>query len=495
MRSLLLVLVLVAPLHARDLIPLEKELGRIIEEGRKAWQAPGCAVAIVKDDQVVLLKGYGVRELGKSEAVSPDTLFSTGSLTKAVTATALAKLVDQGKLDWDDLVRKHVPFFRLSDPLADRDVTLRDLLCHRTGLGRHDLLWQHAPWNIEETVRRIAHLELTQQFRSGFLYNNLAYLTLGLAITSAAGKPWDEYVRQELFEPMGMTGVVFTRTAALKSADHASPHQFEREGKKITVRDWYADDRQIRASGSVKASVRDLSRWLQFQLHDGKFDGKQIVSRDSLRETYRPQVVVPVPGFLAREAGTTQVSYGLGWRIRDHRGQALLEHGGSVEGFRAHLVLMPKQKIGIVVLSNLGDSDMPLALSYALLDRMLGLEKKDWNGLLIDIQRSNQEAQERRQKAWLARRQTGTKPSRDLDAYVGEYLHPAYGKLTVTREDMTLKLSWSSWKLTLKHFHFDTWTGHGPERLDGEPVVFSLAPEGEIASLRFLGMDFKREKR
>jgi CubicO group peptidase (beta-lactamase class C family) len=495
MRSLLLVLLLATPLSAREPTPLEKDLNRLTEEALKAWQAPGCAVAIVKDDQVVLLKGHGVRELGKSEAVTPDTLFSTGSLTKAVTATALAKLVDQGKLDWDDLVRKHVPFFRLSDPLADRDATLRDLLCHRTGLGPHNLLWQHAPWTIEESVRRMAHLELARPFRSGFLYNNLTYLTLGLAITSAAGKPWNEYVRQELFEPLGMSGVVFTRSEALKAADHATPHHFDREGMKIQVIDWYHDDRQIRASGSMKASIRDLERWMQFQLSDGKFDGKQIVSRDSLRETHRPQIVVPVPGILAREAGTNQVGYGLGWRIRDHRGHALLEHGGSVEGFRAHLVLAPKQKIGIVVLSNLGDSDMPLALSYALLDRMLGLEKKDWNGLLSDIQKRTHEVQERREKAWLARRKEGTKPSRELEAYVGEYLHPAYGKLTVTLDEMKLLLSWSSWKLTLKHFHFDTWIAHGPERLDGEPVVFTLAPDGEVSRLRFLGLDFKREKR
>jgi CubicO group peptidase (beta-lactamase class C family) len=495
MRSLLFVLLFATQLRAREPAPSEKDLDRLAEEARKAWQAPGCTVAIVKDDQVVVLKGYGVRELGRSEAVTPDTLFSTGSLTKAVTATALAKLIDQGKLDWNDLVRKHVPFFRLNDPLADRDATLRDLLCHRTGLGPHNLLWQHADWTIEESVRRLAHLRLAQPFRSEFLYNNLTYLTLGLAMSSAAGKPWNEYVRQELFEPLGMTGVVFTRSAALKSADHATPHQVDREGKKINVIDWYHDDRQIRASGSMKASARDLARWLQFQLNEGKLDGKQVVSRDSLRETHRPQVVVPVPSFLAREAGTTQISYGLGWRIRDHRGHALLEHGGSVEGFRAHLVLAPKQKIGIVVLSNLGDSDMPLALSYALLDRMLGLEKKDWNGLLLDIQRRNREAQERHEKAWLARRKPGTKPSRELEAYVGEYLHPAYGKLTVTLEEMRLQLAWSSWKLTLKHFHYDTWTAHGPDRLDGEPVEFTLALDGEVSRLRFLGLDFKREKR
>jgi CubicO group peptidase (beta-lactamase class C family) len=488
----LFLLLIALPLRTGESASLEADLDALSEEARKAWDVPGCAVAVVKDDRVVLLRGYGVRQLGKTEAVTPDTIFGIGSLTKALAATALAKLVDEGKVKWDDPVRKHVPFFHLNDPLADREVTLRDLLCHRSGMGGHDLLWHSAPWSLEESVRRVEHLELAQPFRSGFLYSNLGYITLGLAITSASGKPWEEYVRKELFEPLGMTGVHFTRSAVLNSTDHASPHRFDPESGKVAVMDWYNDDKQVRASGSVKASVRDLARWVRFQLNEGMIDGKQIVTRGSLLETHRPQVVMPVPGFLSREAETTQARYGLGWRIRDHHGHVLLEHPGSVDGFRAHIVLAPRRKVGVVVLSNF--SDLPTALSYALLDRTLDLPKKDWNALLLNMQRREREAEKRRNEAWQARRQRDTKPSRELEAYIGVYTHPAYGKATITRQDATLRFEWSSFKLTLKHFHFDTWTGHGAERLEGDPIVFTLGPEGEVVRMRFLGMDFKREK-
>src|SRR5262249_7277952 len=184
---------------------------------------------------------------------------------------------------WDDHVRKHVPFFRLADPLADRDVTLRDLLCHRTGLAAHDVLWRGAPWGLEESVRRMAHLRPAHPFRARYRYNNLTYITLGFAITKASGGPWHEFVRRRLFDPLGMKGAVFTRSEMLK-ADHATPHRLTRDGK-VEVMPLSDDDRKVRASGSVKAGVRDLSRWVRFQLAEGAWDGKQLVSRANLLET------------------------------------------------------------------------------------------------------------------------------------------------------------------------------------------------------------------
>src|SRR6266536_3608366 len=221
--SLLLVFLLVVPAGAREPAADAAAIDAVVNQALQRWHVPGCAVAIVKGERIVYLKGYGVKELGKADRVTPDTLFGIGSCTKAVTATAIALLVEEKKMGWDDPVRKHVPFFRLSDPLADRDVTLRDLLCHRSGLSRHEYLWYRAPWSLEETVRRIGHVEPTHSFRSRYEYNNIAYITLGLAIGSASGMPWNEFVQKRLFTPLGMTGVGFSRSAALKAPDHASP--------------------------------------------------------------------------------------------------------------------------------------------------------------------------------------------------------------------------------------------------------------------------------
>jgi len=292
-----------APAQAVDAAAVD----RVVQDALKAWEVPGAAVAIVRDDKVVYLKGHGVRELG-GKPVTPDTVFAIASLTKAFTTTAMAMLVDEGKMKWDDPVRKHVPFFRLADPLADQGVTLRDLVCHRTGVGRHDLLWLKAPWTLEDTVRRVAFVPPTFAFRSAYEYNNIMYIAAGLAVAKAAASPWQDVVRRRIFEPLGMTGAVFTRSEVRKTPDHASPHRRDKDGKLRTI-EWYDDDHQVRASGSIKASARDLARWVRFQLGDGTFEGKRLLSARGLAETHMPQTVIRLEGlFQASNPETTQMS-------------------------------------------------------------------------------------------------------------------------------------------------------------------------------------------
>jgi CubicO group peptidase (beta-lactamase class C family) len=467
----------------------------IVADALRAWDAPGMAVAVVWDDKVVYLKGAGVRERGRPEAVTPDTLFAIGSCTKAFTATALAVLVDEGKAAWDDPVRKHVPTFRLADPLADREVTLRDLLCHRTGLARHDLLWYRAPWPVEESTRRMAYLDQRHSFRAAYEYNNLAYLAAGLAVSSAAKGPWHEFVRQRLFAPLGMKGAVFTRSDALK-ADHATPHRRGPDGKAEPM-EWYPDDKQIRASGSIKAGVRDLSQWVRMQLAGGTLDGKRVVSEEALAETHAPQVVVPLGRARARATGATQASYGLGWGITDYRGHHVLEHGGAVDGFRARIVLLPKDRAGVVLLTNLEEADALQAAGNAILDHVLGLPKKDWNAHFLRQRDEAEAARKERLRKRLAARQVGTRPSRELDAYAGTYAEPAYGTVRVTLEGKELALTWSTSRVPLKHFHYDTFLvppqkARGPDRLSDEMAVFALDDDGEVKTLHFLGRKFTR---
>jgi CubicO group peptidase (beta-lactamase class C family) len=490
--SCLLGLVLLAPAAPPDAAAYDA----VLDDALKAWRAPGIAAAVVRDDEVIYLHGAGVRELGGKEPVTPDTLFGIGSLTKAFTATAIAQLVDDGAMDWDDPVRKHLPTFRLSDPLADRDVTIRDLLCHRTGLARHDLLYYRAPWTVEETVRRMAHLELNHSFRSTYEYNNLCYMAAGLAVSSAAKQPWHEFMRKRLFDPLGMGGAVFTRADALK-ADHAAPHRRNADDK-VEAIPWYDDDKQIRASGSIKAGVRDLSKWMRLQLNDGVFEGKRIVSKSALAETHAPQVVVPPDAELAKQTEATQVSYGLGWRVTDYRGKALWEHGGAVDGFRAHILLAPKDKVGVVVLTNLEDAEITDAVGYSLLDLALGLPKKDWNAFYAGRLKDADAARQARAESRAASRKPGTKPSREAEAYAGTYEEPGYGAATVVAKEGKLTLKWSSYEKPLKHFHYDTFIVDEPDvrgasRLAGELTVFELNADGDPDVLRFLGRKFKRK--
>jgi CubicO group peptidase (beta-lactamase class C family) len=478
-----------------------ERINAVLNEALKVWQAPGLAVVVVKNDEVVYLKGAGVRRVGEKEPVSPDTIFALGSCTKAFTATAFGLLVDDGKADWDDPVRKHLPWFRLSDPLADREVRLRDLLCHRTGVGRHDLLMYRAPWSVEETVRRLAFLEPHTSFRSAYEYNNLSYLAAGLGITATAGMPWDDFVQKRLLDPLGMKRAVFTRSAAFKKGDFATPHRKGPDGRPIPI-DWYADDHQIRASGSLKASVRDLGPWLRLQLGQGKFAGKQLIAAQTLAETHTPQVVVALERGSTSASVTIQESYGLGWHIRDYRGHLMIEHGGANDGFRARMILLPRSHLGLALLTNLEDTSVLSATGDILIDLLLGLDKRDWHAQYLTQSRITTTEQQDKRKKLLAGRVPGTRPSREPEAYVGRYHEPAYGTVEIVR-DKELVLKWSSFALRLHHFHYDTFLtveegagkGEIPSLVVDQTAAFSLNGAGEVAEVRFLGRTFRRTRR
>jgi CubicO group peptidase (beta-lactamase class C family) len=476
----------------------EEAIEGILRQTRESWQAPGIAAAVVLDDKIIYLGGMGVRELGSAKPVTADTLFAIGSCTKAFTATALAILVEEGKADWNDLVRKHLPWFRLDDPLADRDVRLCDLLCHRIGLASHDLLWYGAPWSIEDSVRRMAFLQRSTSFRSTYEYNNLAYLAAGLAIGEIAKQPWHLFVQERLFKPLQMKAV-FTSGEAQQTLDHASPHGHDAAGR-VRIIPWYRDDKQIRASGSIKASVRDLSQWLRFQLAQGKLDGKQIVSAAALEETHVPRIPVPLSA-ADRAAEATQASYALGWHISDYRGHAIHGHDGAVKGFRARLILAPRKKLGLVVLTNLEDGGIVKAAGNNLLDYLLGLEKKDWNDFFLKEHDKTKKVEKERLEKLLQSRVLGTKP-KDLDMYVGSYSEPAYGTVQITRKGDTLWLKWSSYQIPLSHFHYDTFLTPTKDLqlllaeadLRAKLVVFEMNEDAEMSVLRFLGRKFTRGK-
>lgn len=493
---LLTVILWTPPMLAAE--SLDEAINQILRDACQFRHAPGIAAAVVRGDKIVYLNGVGVREVGGGKNVTADTLFAIGSCTKAFAATALAILVEEGKAHWDDPVRKHLPWFRLDDPLADRDVRLDDLLCHRIGLARHDLLWNAAPWDIEESVRRMAFLQRSTSFRSTYAYNNLAYLAAGLVIGNIAKKPWHTFVRERLFEPLRMSDAVFTSGATQKSANHASPHGYDESGR-ITVIPWYNDDKQIRASGSIKASARDLSQWLRLQLAQGKIDGKQVVSSAALEETHEPRIPVPLTA-ADRAAGATQASYALGWHISDYCGHSIHQHGGAVAGFRARIILVPHKQLGLVVLTNLEDMGVVNAAGNNLLDHLLGLEKKDWNVFFDQEQRRAKAVEVAKLRKFLSGQVRGTKArAKDLDLYVGTYSEPAYGTVTIARKGDALFLKWSSFELRMAHFHYDTFLTPKkdlklPASLRAQTVVFEMNEESEMSVLRFLGRKFARDK-
>ncbi len=475
-----------APAQAIDTLKIDAA----VERSMRLWSVPGVAVAVVRRDELVHARGYGVRELGRDERVTPRTVFAIGSTTKAFTAAAVAMLVDEGRMSWDDPVRKHIEFFRLYDSLADQAVTLRDLMSHRTGLSRNDVLWYDSPWSREELLRRLAYIKPSQPFRSVWQYNNLMFSAAGYAAGKAAGTTWEELVQKRIFDPLNMSEASFHVAEAQKSTDHATPHSLGAEGKREAV-PWRALD-NIGPAGAINSNVTDLSKWVRMQLNGGVFEGRRLVSAKNMSEMHTPQMAMR-PGDWGRSYNpeTHQMTYGLGWTLHDYRGRHLVSHGGAIDGFRANITLIPDEKLGIILLANLGQENMPEALRFVLIDILLGLPTRDWDTELREHFRKESADSDAAARKMVDARRKDTQPSLDLASYTGEFLDPGYGTVKITLEQRRLMLAWSNYRSALDHFHFDTFRIQGPG--PGSPTVqFRLAEDATVRSLTYLGVEFAK---
>ncbi|WP_439624819.1 serine hydrolase [Gemmata sp.] len=478
-----------APTVAAEPDPAAAE--KIVADALRAWQVPGAAVVVVRGDDTLLLKGFGVREARKADKVTPDTVFPLASCSKAFTSALIAMLVDDEALAWDDRVSKHLPGFALSDPNANALLTVRDLLSHRTGIGGHDLLWYRAPWGIDETLRRAKALPLDYPFRSGFAYTSVPVLAAGRYAEKRTGKKWEELVAARVCEPLGMTGVSFTTKGIPKDAERSFGHKLEKDGKPVVV-PWY-EITEPNPAGSVNATARDLAAWLKFHLSDGiNPNGTRIVSVKNLDETKAPHTPVRLDGLAkALNPDTAQLSYCMGWLCYDHRGKKVLSHGGMIDGFRVQVTLVPGENLGVAVLANLQETRMNAAVTNALVDLYCDLEARDWNAFFRKV--ADQEAADRRAALEVrdASRKPDAKPSLPLANYAGEYANPAYGTLTVSCAGGKLALKWSSFACPLEQFEADTFrvtSGFFEDRL----VTFTAA-EGKATGVRFADQEFKKK--
>ncbi|MBI3407550.1 MAG: serine hydrolase [Planctomycetes bacterium] len=466
-----------------------KVIDALVDDALRHWQVPGLAVAVVHNDRLAYIKGFGVRNLDKPDPITPDTIFPIASCTKTVTSLALAMLVDEGKLHWDDPVRKHVPFFRLADPLADANVTLRDLLTHRTGVGAHDLLWYKAPWDFEERIRKIGKVELDHSFRSSFEYQTILFGAAGYAGGKAAGSSWRALVEKRVFGRLDMKSAscVYPREAG----DVADPHKKNAQGKAEAISRYPLD--QPDPAGSVHASARDMSQFLRFQLGNGSWNGKRLLAERNLAETHMPQVVVRVDGFV-KEANpeTLQISYGLGWVVQDYRGKLMVVHGGAIDGFRAQLTLVPQAKLGIVLLNNLDGVSMNIALTNTLIDRVLGFPQKDWHTFYRDLVRRGEEEKQAAAKAFLAKRLPDRPSTLPLAAYAGKFVDAAYGPCEVAVQEGRLIWRWAAQVCPLEHYQDDTFLANN-DTLNNVVVDFAVG-NGRAEAVRLLGRVFQREK-
>jgi len=487
-----------------------------VAKALQEWRVPGIALAVVRGDSVLLLRGYGVRQAGHPEPVTARTMFEIGSTSKAFSSALLAMLVDDGKVAWDDPVTRHLPWFSLKDPWVTREVTLRDLLSHRVGVTGNS----NALLTVDRTeiIRRLRYLEPNLGFRDRYDYSNMLYATAGEVAAAAAGKSWEALLKERILNPLGMRQTTTdisrffdsTRFAhcfycafpnepvtidqAIGRQDVAMPHMLVRD----TVRSipWQSYDNAVSA-GSVISNVTDMAEWLRLLLGEGIYRGRRLIKPETFRELHKPQSVIRPAGWLAlvadRSPTTHFWAYGLGWRMNDYRGRKVVWHTGGIAGFLAYVGLVPEEKLGIVALSNgdLGYELLPQSLALRIIDVILGgVPPRDWSAELASAMAADRGSAEAARRKELAARVEGTHPSLPIERLAGRYTNDIYGDVTVTVRGDRLFLNMSEGaRSELIHWHYDVFHLElNASNPFGSFTTFRINPAGQVDALIIEGM-------
>lgn len=440
-------------------------LDAYVEQARQQWEAPGLAVAIVKNGEVLLSKGYGVKSLAKKEAVDQHTIFGIGSTTKAMVAVVMGMLVDEGVVHWDDKVIEHMPDFQLYDSYVTRELRIRDLLTHNAGVGNADFLWLYNDLSPKEILYQMRNVKPTYSFRGGYTYQNIMYLAAGELMAKVSGKPWPELMQERLFSPLGMTNTYASLVASQKQQNRSIPHHYINE-EIVPINDCSADP--VAPAGAVWSSIEDMSKWMRFMLDSAQVNGVRLLEANTYLELLRPQVIVPPSQFYPTTALTKPhwTTYGLGWFQHDYKGHALSFHTGSLPGTTAIIGLIPSQNLGVYVLGNLDHAEVRHAIMYKVIDALAlnETDSRDWSTDLLELYTDLQSQGQRNKKQRALKRIDDTTPSKTPMEYAGTYYDPLYGKVLVQFEETKLVLKMSSQlSAQLTHWHFDTYNAKWSE--------------------------------
>ncbi|MGV7208119.1 serine hydrolase [Oxalobacteraceae bacterium A2-2] len=463
-----------------------------VNQALKAFGVPGMAIAIVKDGKVLAAKGYGVRRLGQPAPVDGKTLFEVASNSKAFTAAALAMLVDEGKIAWDDPVTKHLPDFQMYDSYVTGVMTVRDLLTHRSGLGlgAGDLLWWPSTiFSTDEIIARLRYVKPATSFRNSYAYDNLLYIVAGKIVAKYAGQPWGAAIRERILAPLGMNGTVTSVAEMTAGSNYAAPHS--KVGEQVTVVKPMPVPNAVGAVG-INTNAEDMARWMALLLNGGvKEDGSRLLSAAQSRELWTEQTPMkisePKPALAATRPNF--MGYGLGFQLRDYRGRKLAMHGGALQGFYSRVVMVPEEKLGIAILTNAENGPAMTALQWRILDHYLKVAPSDWIRLYAEQEAADHQEELARQGKEGAARAAASQPSLPLAAYEGEYSDPWYGTATIRSEGGKQVFAFSrtpDLEGELEHFQHDTFIVRWKERNFNADayVTFALNPDGSIERMK-----------
>ena len=482
------------------------DLDNYIEKSYKDWEIPGMAIAIVRNDSVIFIKGYGVNEIGKSQKVDENTMFGIASNTKAFTSAALGSLVDKGKIKWDDKVIKHVPYFEMYNDYVTQNFTIADLLSHHSGLKifSGDLLWNATTYNRKEIIERIKYLTPAYEFRTHYGYSNLMFLVAGEIIPEVTGISYDDYLKTNFFEPLGMKNTNTSVKYHENSKNLAIPHTVK-DGKIVTIP--YISWDNIAPAGAINSSVLDMSEWIKLQLNNGTLNGKEYFSKKISREMWSANTINEISSTDNYLFPSMHFhAYGLGWDLFDYHGKKIVNHSGGLDGMISKVALVPEENFGFVILTN-SMNYFPDALTYRILDMLLDKPKMDYSELFVRfIKQGNQMAIENEKTIEDARNKK-LKSTTTSDKLVGTYGGKLYGDATITLEGKKLMLQMlptPQYYSELKHWQADTFTVKFDEfpSLPTGKVYFTYDKEGNPTEFfidvpnpdfHFTELEFKRK--
>ena len=453
-----------------------------MEQVIKDWNTPGIGVGIVINDKLVFAKGYGYRDYEKKQPFTPATLCQIASNTKLFTAVAAGMLVEEGKLAWDKPVRESVPTIQFYNDQLNNNVTLRDMLSHRTGVTRHDLIWFKSDFTRAELFEKLRYLEPQQPMRETFLYNNLMFSAVGQIIELRSGTTWEQFVRERILVPLDMNTTTYTISDMVQHPDHGVPYREKRDSFELYKIPYYEDTQGVAPAGAIISNIDELSHWLIALMNDGKYNGKQVLPASVLKATLQP--AIGLPNTLGESQGFWELlnpAYGMGRQTAAYRGHLITFHGGDLPGFHSQVSFLPNDRIGVIVLV-IGDHSAPLynVVSYNVYERLLGMDQTPWSKRRLEQRLANKKAgTEARAKAG-ADRVPNTKPSHALASYGGEYENPAYGILKIELKDDQLQFCFHEFQFPMSHFHYDRFDTPDDEQYGRFSVNFRTNPQGDI---------------
>jgi CubicO group peptidase (beta-lactamase class C family) len=437
MKKLFLILAIIMSFVANaqtDTIPsfVKDSMDNYVNKALADWQMPGVAVCVIKNGKVVVMKGYGVKEVNTNDKVDENTLFFIGSNTKAFTGTALAMLDADKKLSLDDKVQKWLPDFKLYDPWVAKEANIRDLLCHRLGFEtfQGDFMYFDSDLTTAQAREKMSKLKPMHSFRTKWGYTNSAFMTAGEIIPKATGKTWAQYITENIFKPLGMNNSLALSLDITTANNKCAAHTVVLGNlKKIP----YGNIDNMAPAGSIASSVNDMSKWVTALLSGGKLDGKQIIPVKAINETRVPHSILGNGGHMFNKAHFNL--YGLGWFLEEYAGRKIVAHTGGVNGFVTSVCLIPEEKLGIIVLTNTDANNFYEALRNEIQDAYLGLPYRNYSNVFLGYQQADEKEKAKQHKA--IRDSIAMKPATALPllAYAGEYVHDVYGKMNIKIEE------------------------------------------------------------